>query len=56
MEPGNLEKNKKLCAPYEEKLKEYFSNAGKFYPKFELTDTELSITNLGAINKRMHPP
>jgi hypothetical protein len=56
LEPGNLEKNKKLFAPIEEKLKQLFSRAGKFYPKFELTDTNLTIKNLAVVRKRMLPP
>ena len=51
-----MEKNKKLFAPIEEKLKQLFSRAGKFYPKFELTDTNLTIKNLAVVRKRMLPP
>ena len=51
-----MEKNKKLFAPIEEKLKQFFSRAGKFYPKFELTDTSLTIKNLAVLSKGKLPP
>ena len=52
-----MEKNKKLFAPIEEKLKKLLrSKTGKFYPKFELTDTNLTIKNLAVVRKRELPP
>ena len=52
MEPGNLEKNKKLFAPIEEFLLKQLSKGGKIFPKFEITDTLLSITTLINAKKR----
>ena len=56
MEPGNLEKNKKLFAPIEETVKKLLSRGGKFFPKFEITDSKLNITILGVVRKRDLPP
>jgi hypothetical protein len=56
LEPGNLEKNKKLFAPIEENLKKLLSRGGKSFPKFEITDTQLSIAILMIAPKRKLPP
>jgi hypothetical protein len=56
LEPGNMEKNKKLFAPIEEFLKKGLSKGGKIFPKFEITDSKLNITILGVVRKRDLPP
>ena len=56
LEPGNLEKNKALWVPIEETLKKMFSKNDKFYPKFEITDTNLNITLIKTVAKRKLPP
>jgi len=56
LEPGNLEKNKALWAPLEETLRNILTHAGKYYPKFEITDTNLNITVISVVPKRKLPP
>ena len=57
LEPGNLEKNQYLFPAFEKVIKEYLSRmGGNWFPKFEITDSNLSITILGFMKNRDLPP